>query len=117
MTWRKLGVLVSQLPPESATSTALRVDIDPDDLSDVSDYDPEGEQWSRAEHLIASVRDELHALRHHYLQSHSNSPIQWQPDPLPRPGIARRTGVSKVSTEQTSLLAAHLALVQGDTDN
>jgi hypothetical protein len=115
LTWRKLGVLVAQLPPESATSTALRLDADLMDRVSKAPHDPEREQWSRMEQLIASVRDELQALRHHYLTMHSQRKLNWNPEPLPRPGVGRR-GHAAVSDEQTEMLRAHLAKVQGEDE-
>lgn len=110
MSWRKFGVLVSQLPAESATATRLRVDTPP---SPSGAHDPEAEQWSRTEHLIASVRDEIHALRHNYIQAHSKSKLQWNPEPLARPGVKSRKAASALSPEQVDHLAEHLAKTQG----
>lgn len=115
MTWRKLYVLVTHLPPESATATQRRLDAD--DSGEVSSAppNPDAEQWGRADFLLASIRDEMHFFRHHYLQSKSKTRLKWQPEPLPRPGIGKRRGITQVSAEQTNLLARHLALMQGDS--
>lgn len=107
---------MAQLPAESATATALRLDAAEDPAPDSSSvpHDPETEQWSRMEQLIAAVRDELHVIRWLYASVHSDkgSRPKWKPEPLPRPGVTPRKKAA-LAPEQTSLLAQHLARTQG----
>jgi len=75
---------------------------------------PEAEQWSRVEHLLAAVRDELHYMRHAYSQAHSRQRLKWRPEQLPRPGISsRKPKRAAITAEQTALLERHLHAVQG----
>lgn len=103
-----------QLPAESATATALRLYAAKGDI-EAAPADPEAEQWSRTEQILAAVRDELHILRWLYISSHSdkgNRPT-WKPEPLPRPGVVASKKKPPLKPEQTSLLAEHLARTQG----
>lgn len=107
-----------QLPPESATATALRLNplAEGDELTPDGPHDPETEQWSRAEQLIAEVRDELLRIRWLYSTTHSErgKGPKWKPDPLPRPGITPKAQKARLAPEQASLLARHLARTQGE---
>lgn len=76
-------------------------------------HDPETEQWSRVEQLLASVRDELHYLRHAFMQSKSTRTLRWKPEPLPRPGVAPRRRRGPATDAQLNALEAHLARTQG----
>lgn len=81
MSWRRLGVILRHLPPESATQTALR-ENEPDDAPQV---EPEGfGPWSKAEHLLARVGDAVEHLA--WMQSDGKKN---PPKPLPRPGVAK----------------------------
>lgn len=102
-----------QLPVESATATALRLDAAQND-AEGAPADPEAEQWSRTEQILAAVRDELHVLRWLYISAHSDkgSRPKWKPEPLPRPGVVSKKK-PQLKPEQTSLLAEHLARTQG----
>lgn len=117
MTWRRLGVLVRQLPPESATATALRVETlnDPEAQEMAAAVrDVEAEQWSRDQQLLASVRDELHIFRWFYTWAHSDKRPKWDPEPLERPGVSASKKKPALDSGQHSMLAAHLAHTQGD---
>lgn len=121
LSWRKLGVLITQLPPESATATRLRVmaEEDPEEFEDLvsEEPDPENEQWSRVEHILASIRDEIHALRWQYSSAHSGKQrLKWKPEPLPRPGVKPAKRKVRLNEQQTGLLAAHLARTQPEPD-
>jgi hypothetical protein len=71
--------------------------------------DHETEQWSRVEHLLAAVRDELHYLRHAYGQAHAGkSKLKWKPEPLPRPGIKPKRKREILSDPQAERLWDHL---------
>lgn len=113
LSWRKLGVLISQLPPESATATALRLDPREVIAEDAPLHDPETEQWSRVEQLLAGVRDEVLALRWVYSSVHSKAPLKWKPDPLARPGVTPKGKRAQTDNKQAELLWAHLNRAQG----
>lgn len=67
MSLRRLRVLVSHLPPDSATARALR-----------------GHHWGDIEFLLAHLADTVAAHRWEWLRSHgANAP---QPQPVRRPG-------------------------------
>lgn len=108
-------MLVRQLPAESATATVLRLRVREDaergEAQPPAPHDPETEQWSRAEQLIASVRDELHILRWLYTSYHADRAHRpkWKPDPLPRPGMSPVRKRKALQPEQQSLLAQYLA--------
>lgn len=118
LSWRRFGVLVQQLPPESATATALRLEdsqLPPGARPQLPPPNPEAEQWSRLEHLVASVRDELLTLRWLYGSVHSDKKLPWKPEPLARPGIAaaKKAALPSAVPEDVSALAAYLSRTQG----
>lgn len=91
---RKLSVLVTHLPPESALTAELRVEtaaLSDDEREELEknapEHDVNTEQWSRLEMLIASVRDEMHFLRHSYDSAHTKGRVKWKPEPVMRPGV------------------------------
>ena len=70
LSWRKLGVLVDHLPPESATITAMRAGLDDDELADrIKDADPAKGAWSPDQMLLAGIIDELRSFQHLYVAS------------------------------------------------
>ena len=111
-------MLVQHLPPESATATALRLQA----LDEDSPLEPiqrtfrdvEAEMWSRDQHLLASVRDELHIFRWLYSYSHAQKKPKWDPEPLERPGVHAAKKRAPATTAQTSMLAQYLAQTMGD---
>lgn len=99
---------MSQLPPESAVATILRVEAG-NNPGPPAERDPELEQWSRVEHLLAAVRDELHYLRHAFVQSKAGkTKLKWKPEPLPRPGVKQSKKREVLVEPQIDLLWAHL---------
>lgn len=115
LTWRELWSLVTQLPPESATATILRLQRrdEPAQMPEAA-HDYESEQWSRVEHLLAAVRDELHYLRYAFTQANAGKTrIKWKPEPLPRPGIAPKRKREVLVEPQVEMLWAHLQKTQG----
>jgi hypothetical protein len=84
LSWRRLGVLLAGLPPESATVTAIR-DASPEPVEPVDPPDGHG-PWSRTEMLLALLADQLVRLQWLYVSAHTKNPPP-QPEPLPRPGI------------------------------
>lgn len=85
MTWRKLGALVRNLPPESATATERRV-AEPEPEGKVSDADPGDQPWSQTDLLLAAIVDTLRQIDWHYVSANSKTPPR-APEPLPRPGV------------------------------
>lgn len=79
--------------------------------------DSEAEQWSRVEHILASVRDEIHALRWAYGSAHAGKQrMKWKPEPMPRPGVKPTKKKVRLNEQQTDLLASHLARFQPEDD-
>lgn len=79
-------------------------------------HDPESEQWSRLEQLVAGLRDEVHFLRHAYAVTHSKQKVKWTPEPLPRPGIKPKMKRAVLAPAQLSLLQQHLQATQPEED-
>lgn len=79
-----------------------------------AEHDPEKEQWSRVEHLLAAVRDEIHFLRFAYSAGHmaKGQKPKWKPEPLPRPGVSRTKKRDVLTTPQVDTLWAHLQATQ-----
>ncbi|HET8589006.1 MAG TPA: hypothetical protein VFM01_05185, partial [Nakamurella sp.] len=75
-------MLIDQLPPESATFTAVR-NANPDATSGA---DPAQAPWSRTEMLLAAAVDGLNRLAWMYASAHSKSSLT-PPQPIPRPGV------------------------------
>lgn len=79
MSWRRLGVVLRHLPPESHYATAIRpteaaqapVQVTPEMLG----------PWSQSEQLLARIGDAVEGLA--WMQSDGKSP---RPKPYPRPG-------------------------------
>jgi hypothetical protein len=85
--WRKLLVLIDQLPPEGALNTAIRSRVPEDELA-ARRGDPAAAPWSTMETLTAMLIDEVRMLAWSYASAHSKSAIP-KPTPLPRPGAGR----------------------------
>lgn len=75
--------------------------------------DPESEQWSRVEHLLAGIRDEIHFLRYGYTTAHTKH-VKWKPEQLPRPGVSSssRPKRAPITGDQTEVLFRHLQATQ-----
>ena len=86
LTWRKLLVLLKNLPPESAVNTAMRNTMTERELSRTESNPGEG-RWSNVETLLATAIDEIRNLTWAYVSAHSNKNV-------PRPPLVRRPGVS-----------------------
>jgi hypothetical protein len=96
-----LRVLVDHLPPESATKTAAREELTPEDLAAMpapSGYGP----WSNVELRLADVHDALQWVI--YAVYHSQGGKPKKPDPYPRPGVASKRQGRKVSAEGLAYL-------------
>jgi hypothetical protein len=68
LSWRRLGVLIRQLPETARTVALLH-----------------GETWTRTEHLLAAAVDVLNAAN--WQRGGGKGP---RPKPLPRPGVEDR---------------------------
>ena len=88
MTWRRMLVLVSNLPPESALNTAIRNNVPEGELLP---GDPAKGKWSSAETLLATLIDEVRAYRADFAQVNSKNTVR-RPKPIARPGLGRKPG-------------------------
>jgi len=89
LTWRELQIVIDRLPPESATKTAMREALSEEDLAVLSGMESKGHgPWSRMEHLLAAVNDQVSLLRWVTVAIASKEPPP-QPALYPRPGVAR----------------------------
>lgn len=83
MSWRRLGVLLRDLPPESRYATAVRNNTDPGEAAPP----PPGifGPWSQADMLLALIADRLGDLM--FMQSDQKGR---RPAPYPRPGTSSK---------------------------
>jgi hypothetical protein len=81
-------VLISYLPPESATATAIRNAVAESGVAepDGPESDPSKGQWDLTQLLLAGVIDELRWYRHEFRQVNSDKPGP-APAQVPRPGV------------------------------
>jgi hypothetical protein len=95
LTWRRLGVLIEHLPPESATKTALRDELDDGTLSRLASAPRRGHgPWSHVELLLAAVHDSIERLIYVQYQRAGAKNVK-APEPMPRPvWVGRRCGRS-----------------------
>ena len=112
---RKLSVLVSHLPPESATMTALRGAAPEEAAQVAADLDPAGTPWSQVEMLPASVIEVLRRLEWMYAASHTSGSTPRAPDPIPRPGVqvAKRKTLSVAQYRAMTGQEPPMRLVKG----
>ena len=95
MTWRRLGVLIRSLPPESATKTAIRNNMNPlHTASAAKSSDAAQAPWSHTEMLLALLVDNIRWLIFVTLRVNGNKKAK-APEPLARPG----TRLADVDTE------------------
>lgn len=90
MTWRQVRVLVQNLPPESATMTALRNDMTVEEYEQQArGGEPEKGRWSMAEQLLAGITDSLHQLEYILVVANSDGKGRKpkRPEPMRRPGV------------------------------
>lgn len=103
-------MLISQLPPESATATAIRNAVAESGEAEVGgdDVDPSEGRWSLTNILLAGLTDEIRWQRFEFRQVNSSQPGQ-APSQVPRPGIkAKKQRRAKITMEQRVMLDPRL---------
>lgn len=106
---RTLRVWIEHLPPESATKTAIRNSITPEQMAEASDEArPDLAPWSGAETLLAQVKDEITRLRHTLIAVNGGKPGEFTP--TPRPGVPpkRAKKYRRLTDEQKAALDPRL---------
>lgn len=104
-------MLIEHLPPESATKTAIRNSIPPEELEKAGQGRPDLAPWSGTEMLLASVKDEIRLLRLVLLAVNGNKPKGGDFQPTPRPGIPPKSAQKsrrQLSDEQRRALDPRL---------
>ncbi len=90
MTWRRLRVLVDQLPPESATKSALRDAMSAEEWEQATERDaPAGwGAWSHEALLLAQVADRVAQVEWALIAVNSEKgKAPKAPAPIVRPGV------------------------------
>jgi hypothetical protein len=100
MSARRLRVLIQRLPPESATWTAIRNAMSPEEVATQADAgEPEKGQWSQQEQLLALVADRLARVEWVLwcvnIEQKSKRPNP--PEPIRRPGAKPRKAKAKLT--------------------
>lgn len=98
--------------------TALR-NANPDTVGN-DGSDPAEGRWSQTEMLLAALVDDMRYLRWNYVSAHVDKGRRPdKPDPIPRPGVARRDRRSKgrLSEEQADFLFRHINGLPQDPDS
>lgn len=91
MSSRRLRVLIQNLPPESATMTALRNALSAEDYErQARGGKPEEGRWSLAEQLLAGISDGIRDLQYITVVANSDGKGRKprRPEPIRRPGVA-----------------------------
>jgi hypothetical protein len=83
MSWRRLGVLLEGLPPESLWWTAIRRRPESKPGGDV-----DAVRWGTTHELLAGVIDASHEVAWTIAQVNSNRDVP-KPSPYPRPRVGR----------------------------
>jgi hypothetical protein len=109
--WRKLLVLIEQLPSESALNTAIRNSMPEDELA-ARRADPVKAPWSVMETMIAILIDEVRMLAWSYAQAHTQTAIP-KPTPIERPGARRTRRRRPISLEAARTLDPRLRGLSG----
>lgn len=100
MSSRRLRVLIERLPPESATMTALRNAMSPEEYeAQARKGRPEEGRWSMAEQLLAGITDSLHQLEYILVSVNSDGRGRKpkRPEPMRRPGVAPKKTESRLT--------------------
>lgn len=106
MTARRLRVLIQRLPPESATMTAIRNALSPEELAEQADKgEPEKAPWSQVEQLLAVIADRVAGLTYAYTAANTQKGKKPSvPEPIRRPGGKRAKPKQQMSEAQADLL-------------
>jgi hypothetical protein len=113
MSWRRLRVLIQQLPPESATWTALRNEMPAAELAEQAEKgEPEKGRWSQLEQLIAANVDATRRVEWVLLCSNieQKSKRPDAPEPMRRPGAGPRKKQAQLTEKSANTL---FELLQG----
>jgi hypothetical protein len=107
MTPRRLRVLVENLPPESATMTALRNAMTAQEYEQqAARGEPEKDRWSKTEQLLALLYDAVCDLQ--YITAVANHSGKGRkpkrPTPLPRPGVTKPKSREPMSEQAANTL-------------
>lgn len=109
MSWRRLRVLIQHLPPESATLTAMRNAMSPEELAEQAESgEPEKGRWSQEEQLMAALVDAVRKVE--WVLWCVNTEKKDRPDPpepMRRPGAAPKKQKAKL-TEKSADRLFHL---------
>lgn len=103
MSLRRLRILIEHLPSESATKTAMRNAVTPEQLAEASEgARPDLAPWSGTEMLLASLLDSVR-LNTAVLVAVNGGP---KPDITltPRPGVAPVQSRRRLTTEERRAL-------------
>lgn len=95
------------MPPESATWTALRNGMSPEDLARQAETgEPEKGRWSQMEQLIAVVADRVASLEYVLICANTDkkSKLPDPPVPIRRPGAAPKRAKAKLSKGSANTL-------------
>ncbi|MET9521527.1 hypothetical protein [Streptomyces coeruleorubidus] len=116
MSWRRLRVLIQHLPPESATWTALRNEMTPEQLAEqAAKGEPEKGRWSQLEQLVAANLDATKrvewVLQCVNIEQKSKRPDP--PEPTRRPGAKPRKAKAKLNENSANRL---FQLIQGGAE-
>lgn len=83
MSWRRLGVILRNLPADSAYSTSVREATTDEQWEEIeSEVREHHGRWSRSDFLLARTGDLIQHLI--WMQTDRKTP---PPEPLPRPGV------------------------------
>lgn len=101
LSWRRLGALVKNLPPESATKTALRNATPEHEMRQAAgsaEYGP----WSQTDMLLAELIDINRWLQ--WAKTKDAEKGTGHPEPYPRPGVKRKGEAAPVTAAVVDML-------------
>jgi hypothetical protein len=117
MSYRKLGILIGQLPPESATATAMRNavaesgGVGGEEMA--PEVSPSEATWSQTEMLLASLIDEVKWLRYEFRVANSKQPGP-APSPMERPGVKGKKRRKRLTMDQAMKIDPRMRGERGD---
>lgn len=113
MSWRRLRVLIQQLPPESATWTALRNAMPSAELDAQAETgEPEKGRWSQLEQLVAASVDATRRVEYVLIcaNTEKKSDRPDPPEPMRRPGAGPKKKRAQLTERSADTL---FELLQG----